>query len=195
MPDGFGRDRRIRTAGAVAAVARLAHDRSAPPVQAHRVQTSKILGIAFSTSSYELLPFVLSTRRRTPASASGGLPGAPVPLPPFMLPLDDHDDLAAAPPPAAPPAMTAPCIAVAAAIWPARMTGANTSLCPSDRLPPRTAVMIRGRCHTSKLYIKVPISTSNATSTGAVVTNGVSFTCCASVIQLPLKIMPALMTP
>ena len=48
MPDVYRRDRRIRTAVAVAAVARLVHDRSAPPIQAHRVQTSEISRIAFS---------------------------------------------------------------------------------------------------------------------------------------------------
>src|SRR5207244_2942019 len=121
----------------------------------------------FPSASYELLPFVLSTKRRIPASVSDGLPGAPVPLAPFRLPFDAHDEVAAAPPPVAPPpaapppATAAPFMAVAAAIWPARMTGAKTSLCPSDKLPPRTAVMIRGRCQTNRLYIKVPISTSN----------------------------------
>ena len=108
-----------------------------------------------SPSSYELLPFVLSTKRRIPASVSDGLPGAPVPLALFRLPFDAPDEVAAPPPLAAPPPATAaPCMAVAAAIWPARITGAKTSLCPSDKLPPRTAVIIRGRCQTSRLYIK-----------------------------------------
>ena len=49
------------------------------------------------SSSYEPLPFVLSTKRRMPTSVSDGLPGAPVPLAPFRLPFDAHDEVAAPP--------------------------------------------------------------------------------------------------
>src|SRR5260370_31582824 len=85
------------------------------------------------SSSYELLPFVFSTKRRIPASVSDGLPAAPVPLAPVRLPFAAHDAVAAAPPPAPPPATAAPCMAAAAATWPARMTSADPPLCPSDR--------------------------------------------------------------
>jgi len=63
MPDGLRRDRQVRTAIAVAAVARLVHDRSAPPVQAHRVRTSEISGIA---SLLLLCAFALRTLDQAP---------------------------------------------------------------------------------------------------------------------------------